>query len=403
MSSAILMGALVWAMQGWLPLGWALFGALLAVRLTLFSYWMNSYWGGALAAIGGALLLGSYIRIARQRRWAYAWLFGLGLVILAYTRMYEGLLFCLPVMVALITRTKAPRVWVPAVAVCVAGAVFLMFYNREVTGHALRLPYLEYDAQYAYAPQFSFQSLSLEKHYRHESIFNYFHGWQFDQWNRSRSWRLIPERGSDLFTATSTILGGAYMTLIAAGFLMFTWRDKRIRVAAICVATVAVGSFVQIVYYVHYFAPATVALLILAVQAFRHLRYWRLLGRPVGRFLTCAVPLVALAVTLVTEGSRIAHDTPETSQPVNARRDKLEAKLREQSLRGNVVIVRYTGHQNPHEEWVYNRANIDAQDVVWAHDMGPENPRLIAYYKDRAIWLFDPDQDPERLETYPIQ
>src|SRR5439155_16542318 len=91
----------------------------------------------------------------------------------------------------------------------------------------------------------------------------------------------------------------------------------------------------------------------------------------------------------------------EETQPVNARRDKLEDDLRERSSRRNVIVVRYTGNQSPHEEWVYNRADIDAAEVVWAHDMGTlENRKLVEYFKDRSIWLLEPDRDPERLEPY---
>jgi hypothetical protein len=64
-------------------------------------------------------------------------------------------------------------------------------------------------------------------------------------------------------------------------------------------------------------------------------------------------------------------------------------------------VVRYTVQKNPHEEWVYNGADIDAQDIVWAHDLGPvENARLLEYYKDRKIWLYQPDIDVFRLDPY---
>ena len=53
LSAGMLAAALCWALQGWLPPGWALLGAFIGLDLCLFSYWMNSYWGGAVTAIGG--------------------------------------------------------------------------------------------------------------------------------------------------------------------------------------------------------------------------------------------------------------------------------------------------------------------------------------------------------------
>jgi hypothetical protein len=53
---------------------------------------MNSYWGGAVTAIGGALVTGAWIRIVRAKQWRYAWLFGMGAVIVILARPFEGLL-----------------------------------------------------------------------------------------------------------------------------------------------------------------------------------------------------------------------------------------------------------------------------------------------------------------------
>src|SRR5579863_3875497 len=143
LSCGALAAALCWALQGWLPAAWALLGSLIALDLCLFSYWMNSYWGGAVAGIGGALVIGAYIRLIRIEN--AAWLFGAGAVLLLLTRPYEGALLVVPAAVALWLNRQQRRVqvWLPILAMGTAGLVWTAFYDYKVTGNPLRMPYQE--------------------------------------------------------------------------------------------------------------------------------------------------------------------------------------------------------------------------------------------------------------------
>jgi hypothetical protein len=74
-----------------------------------------------------------------------------------------------------------------------------------------------------------------------------------------------------------------------------------------------------------------------------------------------------------------------------AQRARILADL-EQSPQRHLVFVRYEPQHNTHEEWVYNRANIDDAKVVWARAMdAASDAELIRYFADRKVWLLEPD------------
>jgi hypothetical protein len=402
LSCGVLMAVLCWALQGWLSPGWALFGAVLALKLCLFSYWMDSYWGGAVAAIGGALMLGAFPRIVNEGRWGYSWLLGLGAVMLALTRMYEGLLFVIPILAALLLKRQSIRVWALSGVVVALGGAFVLYYNYRVTGHASELPYIEHQRQYGYAPYFSFQSLEPEATYRHKNLFDLSHGWEFEKWQESRSLGVFKARGLDWYKTLADICGGVVLVVPFCLFLWPAWRNRRWSLPFYCAAIVFVGSFCETIYYTHYAAPAAAAILLVLVCTLQELRKWDFNGKSTGRFLSRGVPVAAFLVLMGHEGTRLYKQEPiQATKPVNARKGLVEQMLLEQKGGKHVILVRYTKAKTPHEEWIYNRADIDGSDVIWAQDMGTEeNRKIVDYYKGRSIWLMQPDENPEAVEPY---
>ena len=103
----------------------------------------------------------------------------IGIVILALTRPYEGMLLCLPVAVRagpLGILWKEPAqpgctccggLRVPLLLVIGAGA-WLGYYDYRAFGSPTTLPYTINRATYAVAPYYVWQQPRPEPHYRHE-------------------------------------------------------------------------------------------------------------------------------------------------------------------------------------------------------------------------------------------
>src|SRR6266480_2886696 len=392
LSVGVLAAALCWALQGWLPPGWALLGAFIGLDLCLFSYWMNSYWGGAVTAIGGALLIGAWVRIVRAKRWRYAWIFGIGAVTVVLARPFEGLLLVVPALIALSMANRTVRVWLPIVLTGVVGASWLAYDNYRVTGHPLRLPYREYYEQYEIVPPFSVMPLSTTpRTFRHFDL----ESRARETYERARSWRLFVDRPLDWLTLLRFYYGNLIWLLPVVVFTPFLWRSRTTRFAAILVTMVGAASLIEVWWYPHYAAPFTAALLILVTQLMRYLRQWKYRGREPGRFLVNAMPIAVLLVMVASEAQAIAtHRTADQIQANNAQvaqKENIEKQLLKKAPGQHIIFVSYADLPSPHEEWIYNPADIDAAPVIWALDLGQdENKRLRRSYAGRSFWRFKP-------------
>ncbi len=395
--------ATCWMLYGWVPPRWALLGGILfLLNFKLIRFWGQMYWGGALPLLGGALVFGALPRVMRKPTIGPSACLAAGLAILANTRPYEG-------FVAALLAAGAMLVWLfskhrpsltqfglkaalPITAILLLAGMWMGLYNTRVTGSPWKLPYQQYQEIYGGRSLTAVVLRGSE--------------------NMREPTRTVPPKVSDeerqrraaLFAAEATDYRGKlfrnwmfYVGIIAAVPLLASasgLKNWRVWFPATCVAAVAAAVVMQDTRgHLHYMAPVGGLVFLLIVHGMRRLQ---LVGR-FGRNLVPLIPAALLVCFLL--GLRGFWQNP-VELPWSLERARILKQMQETGGR-HVLVVRYRPDHNYHQEWVYNRADIDAADVVWAHELSPEqNQKLVDYMSDRSIWLLEPDVQPPRLTLH---
>jgi len=408
LATGLMCGAICWMLQGWLPPRWALVGAVLVIlRLGVSSYWMNSYWGGSVAAIGGALVLGALPRIRRAPHWRHAAAMAAGLAILANSRTFEGLVLGLAVAVPLILWMRSRCVWrstvLPLVLLLATTLAGMAYSWARVTGKPWLPPYVLYRANDTLAPHFLWQGLRPQPLYDNADMRNFYVRWELDGYFQAHRSLLVDLARKAAFYWHFYL--GPLLTLPLLA-LPWLWRDRKTRLPLLLAAGFAPALVVQVYHNFHYAAPATGLGMLLVVLAMRRLRLWRWRGRRVGlRMVRCLPPACAAMLLIQVLAGRAADEkTVQASWRWPAPAGMARARvLRQLETMGgkHLVLVRYILDHHPGDEWVYNRADIDGSPVVWERELDREsNARLTEYFRDRRIWLVEPDTPAPRLVPY---
>lgn len=401
LSIGFLCGAMYWMLSQWVPVKWSALGAFLVlVQIGLISYWAQSYWGGAVAATGGALLFGGGRRLVDRPELGAGIATGLGLGILALTRPLEGLLASLPVLVVvgliLFRRSTSgrrallTRGVLPALGLGILAVGFFGYYNWRTTGSPVRPGYVEYNRQYGTTSLLGWQDRERPT-YRHPRIEQFYDTYVSGAVERVRHGflRTLPLK---LLGLAFFFLGPAVIALV-----MLPWVLKERWLLFAFTTTLLVLGFVLTTNraYPHYLAPVTALVFLLVVASLRELREF-LSNSRLGTAIIISILLV-VSIRIVWEIQR-----PET---LFAReRQRIVNRLQAHPGRDLVLVAYEEGHEERfdiHDEFVYNRANIDQAPIVWARYMGArEATELVRYFSERRAWLLRVGRSTTRLVPF---
>jgi hypothetical protein len=481
-STAAMCVALTWMLQQWMPARWALFGGVLVLlRYGIFSYWMNSYWGGSVAAAGAALVMGAFPRILKSRHLRDVLIFGAGIALLATSRPLEGFIFCVPVVSALLwwclrgtaptqtARTRNVLLSLASILLCLGG--FIAYYNWRVTKNPLEFPYSIEQEDYLTTPVFVWQDAKPPLTYANRQFEDFYNGWlrglYSTSWNGARK-----NMADNALEFWEFFLGPAF----SIPFLMLPWllRDRKMRLSLIQFGLSSIGLLAVVWFHPHYAAPLLATIMLLLVQALRHLRTLRIHERRIGIALVRLIVLFSIfmgpasfliersnvfyrfwlpsaewlparhilavlvvvlvlalfgmmrnrAANIALPGSmRFAHwqvffmvllvwqicieqqivhpsNFPHIERDLPPSRATIEQRFT--TLPGeHLVLVRYSFPHDIQEEYVYNSADIDHAKIVWAREIpGRDLSPLLTYFRNREVWVLEPDEHPQRLYPY---
>jgi hypothetical protein len=408
LTGALMIFLFCWMSDAWLPPQWALIaGGLSVVLFFVRHYWFDSYWGGSLAACGGALVVGGFGRILRGQSKQAGVTLALGAMLLFCTRPYEGGLLCAGVLIVLAIRwwriTSQNRrsllrfVFLPSAAVLLVAVPLLAWYDLRITGNAAELPYLFYVSHYDRSPKlWILPPLPPVKY--DSAILQRVHDWEVGPYERLRQMP-ISQALSQQFLLF--LLAGVWIQFLAFGFLLLgvPWiaLRKQWRWLLIVLGVGLIGALLETFALPHYTAPFTPVLLLLIVAVGRTFWYRLATVRWGGAVFTVAAAVMLIFILFDYERVLIT--------PRGTGRSRLIQQLEAKGGR-HLVLVDYAPGWDPIQpdaEWVYNGADLNASRILFAH-LRPEheNRELLEEYKDRDAWLvrLGPQPSEMHLERY---
>jgi hypothetical protein len=403
-TTALMCSAIYWMLLGWLPAPWAwLGGAFACARFGIFSYWMNSYYGGSVAALGGAIVLGALPRFRQKPTVRIGLIMAVGLLILANSRPLEGFLFSLPILisVALILMENGKTDWLgalktvlPAMALLALGSVGMLYYNWRGTGNALLMPYVVNWNTYHITEPFFFQKPNPIPHYRHLSMRTFYVAQEIPGLLISK----YAMGGLAKFRAGNYYLFYLWPLSLVCIPCIYALCRSQFRVALISLALVTADLVSQTwPPQPHYASPALGAIFLILFFSLRYLRSsqhrYVIWGSRAAAIVLALWMISPIAESLwdpyrlrLSLSAEVTTKTNSIPMPLEIQRQRIQATLEGRGGK-HLVIVHYPAFDDPSVDWVYNDADLDRSSIIWARDMGyGPNEELVNYYPGRQVW-----------------
>ncbi len=395
-----------WMLRAHLSPYWSLYGGLIWMVHPTAVVWSSSYWGANLTVLGGTLSLGAFFRLLDDEKkngnLIYSSLWGIGIAILLNSRPYEGTaltgillsIWCFEIIRRKTWSKKILETVLVLFLILAANLVWTAYYNYSITGNAAVLPYSLQHSQYYRTPLFLFQKLSEPKDNVPVFVEDQDEEWQQDlsKGYGSNSAIILSTLGR-LFSFIGWLTKSFILIfLFAVGMIVVLIRKEvNVRGNEILILVAFVSALLMTTFTGDRFASPIIGIGILFITIGAKYLYK---DSNLQKMFILVIPIsiwCGTALSLASVELKKSEDT-FSIQNIEEKGFKNRSEIEEylNLLKGkHLVLVEKQNLALPDPRlWVYNSAEIDESNIVWAHKLTDgENGALIDYFKDRNVWL----------------